>query len=108
MSKNAPAKNRRTKGDGSLYYNEQRQRWMAQIDLGFDENGKRIRKCVSAGTKSEALSKIRVVLSGKAPEPEQPKTPNRHDLYEYTKEYLNEFKMNTVSSRTFEWYRNIS
>ncbi|GHV17838.1 site-specific integrase [Clostridia bacterium] len=101
---------RMTKGDGSLYFNEQKQRWLAQVDLGFNEDGKRIRKSVSARTKSEALSKVRDIFTGATQT--KPKAAHtvvkRHDLYRFTLDYLNVFKKHSVKSRTFEGYCNIS
>lgn len=53
---------RRSKGDGGLHWIEERQRWMATIDLGFDHRGKRIVKKASAPTKTEARRKLAEIL----------------------------------------------
>ena len=113
MSKKTPTNKRRTKGDGSVYYNEKRQLWVAQSNDIDPDTGKRNRKSVTGKTKAEAVSKMRAIQFGKveAPKPKQtaPKTAAKAvKLYDFTMDYLNDFKKPTVTSRTFEWYRNIS
>lgn len=49
---------RRSRGEGALYWNESRQRWMATVDLGFTPLGKRRRAYISAKTKTEAKAKL--------------------------------------------------
>ncbi|MDR0325414.1 MAG: site-specific integrase [Oscillospiraceae bacterium] len=109
MPKNTPTKTRRTKGDGSLYYNEDKKVWVAQINDVDEETGQRIRKSVTGKTKAEAVSKMRAFMSGKEEAPKTKRTTAKaHKLYDFTMDYLNDFKKPTVTSRTFEWYRNIS
>jgi hypothetical protein len=48
---------RRSHGEGSLYLDESRQRWMAAVDVGFSPTGKRQRRWVSGKTKTEAKQK---------------------------------------------------
>jgi integrase len=49
---------RRSRGEGSLYWDESRQRWMAAVDVGFSPTGKRQRRWVSGKTKTEAKQKL--------------------------------------------------
>ena len=49
---------RRSRGEGGLYWNEARQRWMATVDLGFTPLGKRRRAYISSRTKTEAKAKL--------------------------------------------------
>lgn len=49
---------RRGKGEGAVYFDDKRQRWVGAVDLGYDAYGKRIRKAVRAKTKSEVLKKL--------------------------------------------------
>ena len=49
---------RRSRGEGSLYWNESRQRWMVAVDVGFSPTGKRQRRWVSGRTKTEAKQKL--------------------------------------------------
>jgi integrase len=49
---------RRRSGEGTLFWNERRQRWMAVVDVGFSPMGKRRRVQVSARTKTEAKAKL--------------------------------------------------
>ena len=53
---------RRAQGDGSLYWSEKRQRWIATVTLGYDGRGKRVVKTGSGRTKTEARRKLREQL----------------------------------------------
>jgi integrase len=53
---------RRAYGDGGLYWNERRQRWIATITVGYDGRGKRMVKTGSGRTKTEAKQKLREQL----------------------------------------------
>ena len=50
---------RRSQGEGSLYWNESRQRWVGLVSLGYWPNGKRRVKWISGRTKTEARAKLR-------------------------------------------------
>ena len=50
---------RRGRGDGTLFWDERRQRWTAAVDLGFTAEGKRRRVKVSAPTKTLAKAKLK-------------------------------------------------
>ena len=49
---------RRSRGEGSLYWDEGRERWMACVDIGFNAQGKRRRRWVSGKTKTEAKQRL--------------------------------------------------
>ena len=53
---------RRNRGDGGLYWDEARQRWIGVVTVGFDTRGKPRRRKVSAETKTEANEKLRALL----------------------------------------------
>lgn len=53
---------RRSRGDGGLHWDDQRQRWIATASLGYDPSGKRVIKRGSGRTKTEAKTKLREVL----------------------------------------------
>ena len=48
-------------GQGSIFYIESKKKWMGQLDLGKDENGKRIRKTVLGDTPEEVEEKMQKV-----------------------------------------------
>ena len=50
---------RRSSGEGSLYWNEARQRWVGLVSLGYWPNGKRRIKWISGRTKTEARARLR-------------------------------------------------
>lgn len=52
---------RRSRGDGAIYYDEKRGMFVGQINLGYDENGKRKRKTVYGKTKTEVKAKVKNV-----------------------------------------------
>src|SRR5829696_6304145 len=53
---------RRSNGEGSLCWNEARQRWVGRASLGYNADGKRRIGTVSARTKTEAQNKLRALL----------------------------------------------
>lgn len=57
---------RRSRGEGALYWNETRQRWMGVADLGFSVEGKRLRRYISGKTKTEAKAKLQQALRDQA------------------------------------------
>src|SRR5215213_522397 len=53
---------RRSNGEGSLCWNEARQRWVGRASLGYNADGKRRIGTVSARTKTEARTRLRALL----------------------------------------------
>jgi integrase len=49
---------RRARGDGSVYYDAARGCWVGAIDLGRDPQGRRVRRKVSAATKTGAKAQL--------------------------------------------------
>lgn len=54
---------RRSKGDGSIYYDESHHRYVGQVSLGLSPDGKRKRKTVYGKTKTEVNNKIKEIQS---------------------------------------------
>ncbi len=52
---------RRGRGVGSLYWDDQRQRWRGEITVGYDARGKRITRKASGKTKTEARNKLKEI-----------------------------------------------
>lgn len=50
---------RRSRGDGGLYWSEDRQRWIAEVTVGFGPNGRRITRKRSGKTKTQAKNKLK-------------------------------------------------
>jgi hypothetical protein len=50
---------RRSRGDGGLYWSEARQRWIAEVTVGWSPAGKRIYRRGSGRTKTEAKAKLK-------------------------------------------------
>jgi integrase len=53
---------RRGRGDGGLYWSESRQRWIAEVTVGYDGRGKRITRKASGKTKTEAKDKLKEMV----------------------------------------------
>jgi hypothetical protein len=53
---------RRSKGDGGLRWSEPRQRWIAEVTVGYSPTGKRIVKTASSKTKTEAKNKLKEMI----------------------------------------------
>jgi integrase len=53
---------RRSRGDGGLYWSETRQRWIAEVTVGYKPNGKRITRTASGKTKTAAKDKLKEML----------------------------------------------
>jgi integrase len=50
---------RRSRGDGGLYWSEARQRWIAEVTVGYTPAGKRITRTASGKTKTAAKDKLK-------------------------------------------------
>ena len=53
---------RRSRGDGGLYWDRSRQRWMAEVTIGYSPSGKRIVKKASGKTKTAAQRKLKEII----------------------------------------------
>jgi len=53
---------RRSRGDGGLHWDENRQRWIASVTVGYTAQGKRIVKKASGKTKTLAKDRLREIL----------------------------------------------
>lgn len=53
---------RRGRGEGSIYWDETRQRWTASYTVGYTPSGRRITKRASGKTKTEARDKLRQII----------------------------------------------
>lgn len=53
---------RRSRGDGGLHWDEQWQRWIASLTVGYTPAGKRIVKKAGGKTKTEAKAKLKEII----------------------------------------------
>jgi integrase family protein len=97
--KKATAK--RSNNEGSVYKNK-RGLWVAQATIGYDENGKQIRKAVSGKTRAEAIANLAPYL----PKGGARRQTIRQDmsLSKPMQFWLMKYKKRTVAPRTFEKY----
>ncbi|GAA3447657.1 tyrosine-type recombinase/integrase [Planomonospora venezuelensis] len=52
----------RAHGDGGLYWSESRQRWIAEMTIGYSPAGRRITRKAAGRTKTEAKAKLKEML----------------------------------------------
>jgi integrase len=91
---------RRERGEGALYWDEARQRWIAESDVGYSAaTGKRIRRRGIGKTKTDAKDKLKkavdAYLAG------QPTDAGKTTVADAVKDWL-EFGLNGRSARTVE------
>src|SRR2546430_7519814 len=53
---------RRSKGDGSLFWDNTRQRWIAEVTVGYQPSGNRIVRRGSGRTKTAAQRKLKEII----------------------------------------------
>ena len=92
---------KRANNEGSVYKNK-RGLWIAQATIGYDENGKQIRKAVSGKTRSDAIANLAPYL---------PKNGARKQLIlqdmplrSHMQFWMMKYKKRTIAARTFERY----
>ena len=92
---------KRANNEGSVYRNK-KGLWIAQATIGYDENGKQIRKAVSGKTRSDAIVNLAPYL---------PKNGARKQLIfqdmpmrSHMQFWLMKYKKRTIAARTFERY----
>lgn len=92
---------KRANNEGSIYQNKQGL-WIAQATIGYNENGKQIRKAVSGKTRSEAIANLAPYL----PKGGARKQLIRQDmpLRKHMQFWMLKYKKRTVALRTFERY----
>lgn len=97
--KKAVKRTRRANNEGSIFQRSDG-RWCGALTMGYDENGKIIRKTIYGKSRAEVVKKLSEI-SGRM-------KSNSYDLVEQNDletlmfEYLMTFKKSAVSPRTFE------
>jgi len=106
---------RRGKGEGSVFFNEGRNVWQAAISLGKDENGKRLRKIISAKEKDDVLKAMKEFMTYSYPTINNTDTMSCQRGYKCNEvtlsDFLNNFMANIKGgpqSRTFASYIGVA
>lgn len=91
--------NKKTNGEGSIYYSESKKLYEGKITIGFDANGKQIRKSVYAKKKTDVVQKLNKLKSDLL---NNDFTQNNNAaIYEIAKQYINnQYEANQVSAST--------
>lgn len=97
--KKVVSKTRRANNEGSIFQRSDG-RWGGALTMGYDENGKIIRRTIYGKTQAEVAKKLSEI-SGRVKSNSYELVENS-DLEKLMFEYLMTFKKSTVSPRTFE------
>lgn len=92
---------RRARGSG--YYREDRKRWEGRFTIGYDDDGKQIRKTVTGRTKKEMEDRFKelVKASNEGREP----APRKLTVKDFMNDWLDNVLPGTVAGATEEQYR---
>lgn len=95
---------KRSNGEGSVTYNDERKRWEGRLTIGIDDRGQAIRRKVTARTKTDVLKRLRQLRDAA----DAGSTPARADLTigRYLDQWL-ELLPGTVSPATEQQYRDV-
>lgn len=90
---------KKTNGEGSIYYSESKKLYEGKITIGFDANGKQLRKSVYAKKKTDVVQKLNKLKSDLL---NNDFTQNNNaTIYEIAKQYINnQYEANQVSAST--------
>lgn len=90
---------KKTNGEGSIYYSESKKLYEGKITIGFDANGKQLRKSVYAKKKTDVVQKLNKLKSDLL---NNDFTQNNDaTIYDIAKQYINnQFEANQVSAST--------
>ena len=93
---------KRANGQGSIYYDKRRKRYVARVTAGRRATGALVRRQRSARTKREAKLLLAELLEACAQEARRPVT-----VAEYVREYAEVFKKPRVRATTWRNYRSL-
>ena len=94
---------RKSNGEGSIFKRKDG-RWQAVLTLGFDDNGKLIRRYFYGSTRKEAVEKMTAFQRNME---HNPAPSSELTLAEWTDTWLDLFKKNNVKPRTLEQYESV-
>lgn len=93
-------KTRRANNEGSIFQRKDTGKWAGSVTMGYDENGKIIRKTVYGNSQTEVAKKISEI-SGRIKSNSYDMIENKN-FGEFMNEWLLVFKKVQVTPRTFE------
>jgi len=96
---------RRNNGEGTVTYNAERKRWEGRVTLGFDADGKQLRKKVTGRTKGECVARLKEAQ--RSVDVGLPVTDRSSTVGAFLAEWLDHIAHTDRSSATVETYRDI-
>ncbi|QFU85716.1 tyrosine recombinase XerC [Amycolatopsis sp. YIM 10] len=97
---------RRSRGDGGLYWSESRQRWIAEVTIGYQPSGKRIVRKASGKTKTEAKDKLSKLIRD-AKEGEAEKASPRYTVEHAVNDWLANYERGHRDPETVKAVRSL-
>ena len=94
--------NHRANGEGSIYYDATRDRWIVKVSVGIDKNGRRIRRTATCISKENAVEAKKALLA-KYNGIEQ-LDAEKMTVSTYIDHYLELYKKGNVKENTYEGY----
>lgn len=96
---------RRSRGDGGLHWDENRQRWIASVTIGYNPDGTRIVRKRSAKTKTDAKEKLKELVRDQ--DDGLPQGPVHYTVSEAVISWL-EYGLGGRDPETVKNYRNLA
>jgi len=95
---------RRTNGEGTIYFDEKKDRWLVAVTVGYDKNGRQIRKTARCLTKAEAVKRKEEILAKYQDVTDI--DAEKMTVASYLDHYLDVYKKNIVRENTYKSYLN--
>lgn len=92
----------RTAGEGSISQRASDNLFIAQLTLGYDDNGKQIRKSVSAKTRKECAEKLKALINDR--DKGELIKSSKITVKDWLLDWLNNYKKLTIKQTTYDSY----
>jgi len=96
---------KRGSGEGTVTYNDERKRWEGRITVGFDRDGKQVRKKMTGSTRTQVVQRLRQAKDAH----ETGQQPARRDLSvgRFLDDWLADVLPGTVAASTAQQYGEV-
>lgn len=94
---------RRGRGEGTIYFDEKKGLYAAQVSLGYNAQGKRVRPTVYGKTKREVQEKLAQLQQNASLG--KPVQPSRLTVQQHFEDWLRTKRPPATASATYDWYR---
>lgn len=98
------SRTRRAQGEGTIFFNEQKNRWIVKIILGTKKDGRTVYRTAHCRTQSEAVERKKELLAKYSNIAQI--DAEKMTVSSYLDQYLKIYKKNNVRENTYLSYRN--